>query len=87
MTCTECDGTGYAEGPAPDARPVACPKGCKPIVLAAPMHIILFQAGPASWTVEVTICGALRYVSSYFVTRREAFLTAIDWAEQQAGVS
>lgn len=85
MTCVECNGTGYAGGVVyVDRTPDPCPRGCKPVVLAAPMYVGLFQAGPALWTAEVTICGCLRYVSSHYQTRREAFLAAIEWAEQQA---
>jgi hypothetical protein len=86
--CTECNGSGYAGGVARiDRTPDPCPKGCRPVVLAAPVYIGLFQAAPASWTVEINICGALRYVKGENETRRAALGAVLKWIEEETAVS
>lgn len=85
VSCDACHDTGFSHGSlAPRHAPQPCPRGCKPMVLAAPVHLVLFQVSPAAWTVEVNICGVLRYVKALCETRRAAFHAAVEWIEQHA---
>ncbi len=64
------DGLGYA-----------WPQGQTPR-LAHPAAIVLVQTSPQSWSVDVTVCGVKRYISSGLPTRREAMASAVDWLEK-----
>jgi hypothetical protein len=44
--------------------------------------IVLMQAEPNAWTVEVTLEGKFRYVYAGKPTRREALAAAVEWLER-----
>ena len=52
--------------------------------LALPVSIVLMQAEPDSWSVELTVDGNLRYITGGKPTRRVAMLAALDWIEREA---
>lgn len=96
LVCVTCRGSGYALSTLTAAKPRRCWYGC-PVpadestreLFAAPGPIgtlpltIVIMPGPKDFSVEVTVDGALRYISGGHATQRAAAMAACDWAERQ----